>query len=92
MHSCTLLSIAFNALKLLTQQRDTVLADVMVQFGRRLRKARQERGVSQERLAELAGLHRTYVSSVERGERNISLLNIEKLAAALGVAMSDLMP
>ena len=42
--------------------------------------------------ADLAGLHRTYVSSVERGKRNISLLNIEKLALALGVEMTDLMP
>ncbi len=68
------------------------MSDVLVQFGKRLRAARQRNGISQERLAELAGLHRTYVSSVERGERNISLLNIERLATALGVAMSDLMP
>jgi transcriptional regulator with XRE-family HTH domain len=57
-----------------------------------LREIRRRRGISQERLAELAGLHRTYVSGVERGERNISLLNIERLATAIGVAMSDLMP
>jgi transcriptional regulator with XRE-family HTH domain len=49
-------------------------------------------GVSQEALAELAGLHRTYVSSVERGLRNISLENIERLARALGVEMAELMP
>ncbi len=48
--------------------------------------------MSQEKLAELAGLHRTYVSGVERGERNISLANIERLARALAVPMSDLMP
>jgi transcriptional regulator with XRE-family HTH domain len=68
------------------------LAEVFVRFGKRLRQVRQKKGISQEKLAELAGLHRTYVSSVERGERNISLLNIEKLAQALGVRMSDLMP
>ena len=50
------------------------------------------RGISQEKLAELAGLHRTYVSSIERGERNVSLVNIERLAAALGVTMAELMP
>jgi transcriptional regulator with XRE-family HTH domain len=68
------------------------LSDVQTRFGKRLREVRQRKGLSQERLAELAGLHRTYVSGVERGERNISLLNIERLAVALGVAMSDLMP
>jgi transcriptional regulator with XRE-family HTH domain len=66
--------------------------DVLDRFGRRLRETRKGQGVSQEKLAALAGLHRTYVSSVERGEKNISLLNIEKLARALGVTMAALMP
>ena len=61
-------------------------------FAINLRKARLAKGLSQEDLGELTGLHRTYVSSVERGERNISLLNIEKLAQALGVTMAALMP
>lgn len=65
---------------------------VFVRFGKTLRRVRTERGISQEKLAELAGLHRTYVSTVERGLRNISLLNIEKLALALEVPMSKLMP
>jgi ribosome-binding protein aMBF1 (putative translation factor) len=68
------------------------VSDVFVRFGKRLREVRQRKGVSQEKLAELAGLHRTYVSSVERGERNISLLNISKLAEALGVPPAKLMP
>jgi transcriptional regulator with XRE-family HTH domain len=58
----------------------------------RLREIRLKKGLSQERLAELAGLHRTYVSSVERGERNISLENIDRLANALGEPMTKLMP
>jgi len=65
--------------------------DVLRRFGRRLRQLRLERDLSQERLAELANLHRNYVSSVERGERNISLLNIDKLAKALAVPAGDLL-
>ena len=65
---------------------------LLVRFGEKVRELRQHKGVSQERLAELCGLHRTYVSSVERGERNISLLNIAKLAAALDVSLTDIMP
>ena len=68
------------------------MADVFVRFGRKLREVRGRTGISQEKLADRAGLHRTYVSSVERGERNISLQNIEKLAKALGVSMAELMP
>ncbi len=68
------------------------VSDVFVRFGERLRQVRQRVGVSQEKLADMAGLHRTYVSSVERGKRNISLLNIERLARALGVDLPDLMP
>lgn len=68
------------------------MADVMTRFGQRLREIREEAGVSQEKLAEQAGVHRTYVSSVERGKRNVSLVNIERFAAALGVTMGELMP
>lgn len=68
------------------------MSDVKVLFGQKLRKIRKKQRISQERLAERAGLHRTYVSSVERGERNVSLSTIEKFAHALGVKMSQLMP
>ena len=68
------------------------MAEVLERFGKRLREVREKKGLSQEKLAELAGLHRTYVSSVERGLRNISLLNIDKLADALGVSLAHLMP
>ncbi len=68
------------------------LSDVLIRFGRKMRTIRERKGVSQEKLAELAGLHRTYVSSVERGKRNISLENIERLANALEVPLARLMP
>jgi transcriptional regulator with XRE-family HTH domain len=60
-------------------------------FARNVRKERLARILSQERLAELSGLHRTYVGSVERGERNISIDNIERLANALDVHVVDLL-
>jgi transcriptional regulator with XRE-family HTH domain len=63
---------------------------VKSQFGNTLRKLRDERGYSQEELAERAGLHRNYVGGVERGERNVALENIVKLAKALSVSPRDL--
>lgn len=60
-------------------------------FGRNLRRIRTATGLSQDELAARAGLHRTYVSSVERGERNISIENIFALADALGCDPRDLL-
>ncbi|TCK73435.1 helix-turn-helix domain-containing protein [Acidipila rosea] len=59
-------------------------------FGKAVRALREERGYSQEDLAERAGLHRNYVGGVERGERNVALENIVKLAGALSVRTRDL--
>ena len=60
-------------------------------FGKNLRKTRRRLYLSQERLAELSGLHRTYIGSVERGERNITLVNAERIARALDVKLSELL-
>jgi transcriptional regulator with XRE-family HTH domain len=60
-------------------------------LARNLRQLRAGRKLSQEALADLAGLHRTYVGSVERSERNVSLDNVEKLARALGVEVAALL-
>jgi len=61
------------------------------QLGARIRKLRKAKKLSQEGLAFEAGLDRTYVSSVERGERNIAVLNLAKLAGALGVGAAELL-
>ncbi len=59
-------------------------------FSHNIKFYRMERGLSQEQLAELSGLHRTYIGSVERGERNISINNIEKICKALNVDVIQL--
>ncbi len=65
-------------------------ASVKTTFGTALRTLREDRGYSQEALAERAGLHRNYVGGVERGERNVALENIVKLTQALSVLTKDL--
>jgi transcriptional regulator with XRE-family HTH domain len=57
-------------------------------LGYRIRRAREKKGWSQEDLAFECGLHRTYIGSVERGERNIAAINLRKIAAALGVPIN----
>jgi transcriptional regulator with XRE-family HTH domain len=64
--------------------------DIRKKFGKRLRALREDRGWSQEEFADRAGLHRTYVSAVERGVRNPTLSVLERLAKALGVSMAEL--
>ena len=63
---------------------------LLAKFGGRLKKIRQEKNMSQEKIAEICNLHRTYIGSAERGERNISILNLHKIARALGVDASEL--
>lgn len=62
----------------------------VISFGRAVRKRRHELNFSQEALAEAAGLHRTYIADVERGTRNLSLVNIFKIATALEMSVGEL--
>ncbi len=64
--------------------------DPRIAFGKRIRQLRVERNLSQEKLAELSELHRNYVGGIERGERNVGLLNIVKLAHGLNVRAAKL--
>ena len=64
---------------------------LLKKFGDRVQSLRNQMGISQEKLAELAEMHRTYISGIERGERNVSLINIMRLANALNVSVSKLM-
>ena len=68
-----------------------LMVDIQKKFGERLRELRKQKNLSQEEVALQSGLHRTYVSDVERGSRNVSLRNIEKLAKALGTKPHDLL-
>ena len=64
---------------------------ILVNFGEKVRKKRLEQGFSQEDLADKAGVHRTYIGMIERAEKNITLLNIEKIASALNLSLSTLL-
>ncbi|MFO0938651.1 MAG: helix-turn-helix transcriptional regulator [Gemmataceae bacterium] len=66
-------------------------ADIRERFGDAVRLRREELNLTQEDLAEAARIHRTYLSDVERGTRNLSLINIERLAIALQLKMSELL-
>ena len=64
--------------------------DIRERFGFAVKSRREELSLTQEDLAHKAGIHRTYLSDIERGSRNVALINIERLAAALSVSLSEL--
>ena len=64
---------------------------ILTLFGHNVQRIRRASGLSQERLAELAGVHRTYIGMIERAEKNITLCNIERIARALNVKIKDLL-
>ena len=63
---------------------------ILIKFGERVREVRIEKGLSQEQLAHIADVHRTYIGMIERAEKNITLINIEKIAKALNVDIKEL--
>lgn len=79
------------AVTLIVVIRDAALLERLRTFGDRVRSRRHALGLSQEALADQAGLHRTYIGSVERGERNVSLGNAYALADVLGLPLPDLL-
>jgi len=68
----------------------THMDDILYEVGFNIRRLREERGWSQEELGERAGLHRAYIGHVERGEKNLGIQNLERIARALGVSARDL--
>jgi transcriptional regulator with XRE-family HTH domain len=65
--------------------------NILIQFGQTVRQERVKQNLSQEKLASRAGVHRTYIGMIERAEKNITLENIEKIAKALRIKVSDLL-
>jgi len=68
-----------------------IKSEILVKFGHKVRDLRIQQGLSQEQLADLADVHRTYIGMIERAEKNITLINIQKIASALGVGIIDLL-
>ncbi len=64
--------------------------DVLIKFGKKVRDERLKLGLSQEDLASRAKVHRTYIGMIERAEKNITLINIEKISKALGISSNEL--
>lgn len=64
--------------------------DILISFGKVVRLKRKEKNISQEKLAEKSGLHRTYISEVELGQRNVSLVNIKKICDALEMTLAEM--
>lgn len=67
------------------------MSDIQEKVGKKVREIRKQKGLSQEELAFRSGLHRTYISDIERGDRNVSVKNIDRIARALGVKPSELL-
>ena len=77
-------------MRILQKITDAMNDDILKRFGLTIKRLRESKGISQEKLGEISDLHRTYIGMIERAERNITLKNIEKLAKALGTDISKI--
>jgi transcriptional regulator with XRE-family HTH domain len=75
---------------MITKSGDLIMSNINKDVGLNIRKLREDKGLSQEKLAALADLHRTYIGQIERGEKNLGLRNLEKIAKALRVNIKEL--
>lgn len=66
-------------------------SEINIRIGNRIREIRQSKGLSQEQLAEIAEVHRTYIGMIERAEKNITLVSLDKIVKALGIEIKDLL-
>ncbi len=75
---------------MLEANTNKIMSDISSKFGKKVREIRLKKDMSQGDLAKILGVHPTYISGIERGMRNMALKNIERLAKALGVSVSEL--
>lgn len=66
-------------------------SEILIKFGKKVRDLRINKGISQEQLADLSDVHRTYIGMIERAEKNVTLTSIQKIASGLGVKITDLL-
>lgn len=88
----TIVCCLFKFIKLdLNTEVSIMKSEILIQFGNRVKELRKAQNMSQEDLADAAGLHRTYIGMIERAEKNITLVNIEKIAKALDTPINKLL-
>ena len=77
-------------MRILQKNMDAMDDDILKRFGLTIKRLREKKGISQEKLGEISNLHRTYIGMIERAEKNVTLKSIEKLARALEMEISEI--
>lgn len=77
-------------MRILQKKTDAMDDDILKRFGLTIKRLREKKGISQEKLGEISDLHRTYIGMIERAEKNVTLKSIEKLAKALEMEISEI--